>query len=391
MDTLDIYIAVGPYNKLGGIERYNVELVKALVDAGHRVSIIATEVGYPTENLESVYILRPVRIFPSLRFLTDAIRVGRLYFKFKKEHPKGLFISNGLPSLFSDICIAQSVHRQAVIFTNAREPESFKGHVWRVLRIVRPLNLAIITVEWFVVKWGAKRVVAIAFKVQRELIALYNVPEKRIAVVHSGVNASEFVRNAAIRSRIRAENGFSADDFLFLFSGNEFKRKGLAYAIEALEKIHNPKVKLVVAGKARDGAFRKMAEDQSVGERVVFIGPRSDFADWCATCDAFLFPTLDEAFGLVIVESLAAGLPVITSSAKYAGAAECMKNGFDSLLLDDPTDVSEIVSAMHRMMDEEKLRHDLGIHGRQTAEALSWEHVADGIIKAWETGRKDGA
>jgi UDP-glucose:(heptosyl)LPS alpha-1,3-glucosyltransferase len=378
--TYDICIAVGPYNKLGGIERYNVELVGALKKDGHRISIIATEIGYPTENIDEVIITRINLFFPALNFFANAVKNSWYYFKFKKRHPEGLFISNGLPSFFSDFLIAQSVHRQAVIETNARELKTIKGYLRRFLRKVRPLNGTIIFVEFFAVRFGAKRVIAIAQKVKREIIALYRIPEEKVIVVHSGVNADEFISARQSRTQIRKECGFLDEDFLFLFSGNEFKRKGLAYAIEALAEINDPRVKLIVVGRAKDGAFKNMAREYHVADRVFFMGPTDNFAGWCSACDAFLFPTLDEAFGLVIAEALSASLPVITSGPRYAGAAECMENGVDSLLLQNPTDVREILVDMKKIIEDKSFREALGRNGRKTAEALSWKRVANGIV-----------
>jgi glycosyltransferase involved in cell wall biosynthesis len=375
----DICIAVGVYDKLGGVSRYNVELTGALAKAGHRVSIVATVVGYQTENLERVIPVRTNFFLPALNFFASAVKVARIYRRFKKEHPEGLFITDGLPSFASDFMIAQSVHGQAVIVTNAREPKNLKGWIRRFLRTIRPMNIVIIFIEWFSVRFGTKRVVAIAEKVKREIVALYHPDPGRIIVVHSGVNANEFAPNPEVRTRIRTEMGFADDDFVFLFSGNEFKRKGLAYAIAALASLHNEKAKLVVAGRAKDDAFKEIAQNHGVADKVFFIGSRSDFADWCAASDAFLFPTLDEPFGLVIAEALAAGLPVITSGPHYAGAAECMKHGFDSLLLDDPTDVPLMASYMQEIMDDKTFREELATNGRKTAEGLSWERVAGEI------------
>src|ERR1700729_4119147 len=105
----DICIVAAVYNKLGGIERYNVELADALVKQGHPVSLVATAVDYPTNNLAHVTIVRTKWIFPSLTFLANAVKVSFIYRRFKKEHPDGLFIADGLPSFFCDFMIAQSV------------------------------------------------------------------------------------------------------------------------------------------------------------------------------------------------------------------------------------------------------------------------------------------
>ena len=383
--TYDICIAAGPYNKQGGIERYNVELVRALKKEGHRVHLIVTQVDYDTSNIDEVIPLRTNIPFHPLAALVNAARVSRLRADFKKRFPKGIFIVSGLPSWSADIVIMHSVHLRSVRATNAREPRTAKGFVRRFLRLVYPANAIAILNEWFLVTRGAQLLIAISEKAKKETIATYGIDERKIAVVYEGVNPADFHPDVEARRRLRKESGFSDDGFMFLFSGHEFKRKGLRYAVLALGKLHDDDVRLVVAGRDKSEAIRQMAEDLRLTGRVIFIGSRNDFSDWCAAADAFLFPTLEDAFGLVIVEAMAAGLPVITSGPAYAGAAERLKDGFNAILLDDPTDVEKMAAAMSRLVKDERLRASLGANARKAALDFSWDRTARGIVGAWES------
>lgn len=386
--SYDICIAAGAYNKMGGIERYNVELVHALAQEGHRIHLIVTQVGYDTSNVDEVTWIRIDLFFRPLTTLVRAVKSSILYFKFKREHPNGIFISDGLPSFFADIVIAQSVHRESVLATNTREPKTPKGLLRRFLRSIYPMNVALIVIEWFSTVFGAKMIVAISQKVKREILKVYRVRAEKIAVVYSAVNSEEFRVDTVTRASVRREAGFGEHDFVFLFSGHEFKRKGLRYAVAAFSKLRSTNTRLLVAGKDKSEVMRQVVKDLRLGDRVSFIGPRNDFPAWCAAADAFVFPTLEDAFGLVIVEAMASGLPVITSGPAYAGAAECLKDGIDAILLDDPTDVEEMAAEMGRLVKDERFRASLGANARKTALGLSWDRTARGIVGAWKSRTK---
>ena len=159
----------------------------------------------------------------------------------------------------------------------------------------------------------------------------------------------------------------------------------MKYAIEALAEVSDRKVKLIVAGKDSPESLREIIKNSHIEDRVFFIGARSDFQDWCAAADAFVFPTLEDIFGVVIIEAMAAGIPVITSGPAFAGACECLENGNDSLFLDDPADVKRIAFYMKQLVGDGDFCSRLGTNARKTAEGLSWDCVAGGVIKAWET------
>jgi UDP-glucose:(heptosyl)LPS alpha-1,3-glucosyltransferase len=385
MDQKKVHICVytGPFNKGGGIERYSVELVRSLIKLGYPVSIITEDVGFSTEGIVRVFKIPSKTFFNSLTLFIKAFLVsGIFFFRVKRQFPDAVFITNGSPMPVCDFYIAQSVHGKAVVLTNQREPYTAKGVIKRLLRLMRPFNVVAITLEWFVVRRGARKVIAISSRVKEQLVSFYGASPRRIAVVHSGVNSDDFIFNDAERKEVRSSYGFANDDFLFLFVGNEFKRKGLRYVLEALSRVRNTKVKLVIVGRAEDGPFKKIAQSFGISNQVFFVGHSLDVKKWYEACDAFILPTLDEAFGLVVIEAMAVGLPVIVSDAYYAGVAELISDGVDGLLLKDPTDVADIKAKMLRIIGDKHLRHVLSFHAQATARKYTYDRVAREILSA---------
>jgi len=125
-----------------------------------------------------------------------------------------------------------------------------------------------------------------------------------------------------------------------------------------------------------------------VEKRVVFTGPTEQSWKYYAASDIFLLPTLYEPFGLVILEAMAAGLPVLVS--REAGAAELVRDGTDALLLEDAGDVDEIAGKLELLLEDAGLRKRLGEEARRTALCHTWARVAQRTVKVYQRARKHG-
>lgn len=209
--------------------------------------------------------------------------------------------------------------------------------------------------------------------VKADMMRHYGIPEEKITVCYSGVNLDEFHpgNREKYRKEIRERFGIDENDTLAIFVGNPFSRKGLDYLFEALAKI--PGLKLLVCGKDDLEPYRKLAGKLGIDGRV-FYNPilTPEINKFFAAADFFAFPTLYETFGLVIVEAMASGIPVVTS--RLAGASELITDGKEGFLLERPEDPEEIAHAVRRLM--ETGIPEMGKNARETAEKLTWENSA---------------
>jgi UDP-glucose:(heptosyl)LPS alpha-1,3-glucosyltransferase len=230
-----------------------------------------------------------------------------------------------------------------------------------------------------------KRIIAISKSVKNDLVRLSGIPENDVTVIYNGVNLCEFdvAHRNTWRKKIRSDLGVRDDDFLFLFVGNDFRRKGLETLIKVLSKMPKQSTKLIVLGHdaVEQQFFVSLAGTLGLTERVFFIGHSQEVNRFYVAGDAFVFPTLYEAFGLAILEAMASGLPVITS--KAAGAAELIAHGVNGLLLDDPKDEDQLINAMRYMSENESLCRRLGESARQKAKNHSWDNVADKTLQLY--------
>lgn len=197
--------------------------------------------------------------------------------------------------------------------------------------------------------------------------ALQGCSEK-VQVIPFGLGLSRFASSplnqaAAAHWRSRTEAGF-----IFLNLGRLVGYKGQRYAIEALVRV--PKAELWIAGTGPLGdRLKVIAREFRVSERVRFLGDISDddLPGLLHACDAFVFPSIsrNEAFGLVLVEAMACGKPIIACDLESGVPCVC-RDGVNGLIV-PPEDTMALASAMNSLVDSSVLRATLSHNGVQLA------------------------
>ncbi|GAH97826.1 unnamed protein product, partial [marine sediment metagenome] len=197
-----------------------------------------------------------------------------------------------------------------------------------------------------------------------------------IIVIPNGVDLKMFnpANRPLYRDRLRQKHGISRNDLVLMFAGSDWERKGVLYVIGALSLLPRPDVKLLVVGSGDAKFYGQLAELKRVRERIIFVPHPDNLQEYYAASDVFVFPTIYEPFGLVIVEAMASGLPVITS--RVAGAADLIIDGVNGLLLRAPSNVNDLAAKIELLLSNTELRKTMGEHARETAEKLSWDRVA---------------
>ena len=187
---------------------------------------------------------------------------------------------------------------------------------------------------------GARLVIANSRMVQAEIEQHFGYPAERIHVVHNGVPPFTIPPDA--RGQTRRELGFRDEDFAVLFAGSGWERKGLRFAIEAINAARLPHAILLVAGRGKERGLPR-------SERVRFLGPVKDMPRYLAAVDAFILPTLYDPFSNACLEALAAGLPVITTA--HNGFAEIIAPGGEGEVVAQPDDIAALAGALEKWSD----------------------------------------
>ena len=154
-----------------------------------------------------------------------------------------------------------------------------------------------------------------------------------------------------------------------LFVGRDEPRKGLRVLLAAMHRL--PDLRLVVAGPVREST-RRLADS-----RTTFLGavPHEQVPELMASAACAVFPaTGGEALGLVLVEAMAAGVPVIASD--IFGYRIATDDGASALLV-PPGDPAALADRIHELMQSEDLRRDLAARGRNTAQRFDASAIAE--------------
>ncbi len=185
-----------------------------------------------------------------------------------------------------------------------------------------------------------RRVIVNSAMVGEEIRQHFQFPADRTHLVRNGIVTSRF--QGIDRGAARARFGIGSDEFILLFVGSGWERKGLHRLIGAVRRpeVQARRVRLLVVGKGR-----------SLGApaTVEFVGPIADVEQAYAAADLFVSLPIYEPSANVVIEALASGLPVITSA--HDGAAEWITPGVNGGIVTDPGDLPAVAATLLRWID----------------------------------------
>jgi UDP-glucose:(heptosyl)LPS alpha-1,3-glucosyltransferase len=218
---------------------------------------------------------------------------------------------------------------------------------------------------------GSAKIIAVSEEVKRDIVAHYSVPAEKIVVIYNGVDQNRFhpARRAEVRQSVREHWKIPLEAPLVLFVGSGFRRKGLDRIISIWKSPGLQHVFLLVVGDdTRIGRYRSWANTVAPG-RILFAGRRNDVENYYASADVVVLPAVQEAFGNVVIEGLASGLPVLVS--RDVGAAELLQGKLAQGIVnqvDDPKELEEkILLLLERSRDPVWIRE-----ARRVGEEYSW-------------------
>jgi UDP-glucose:(heptosyl)LPS alpha-1,3-glucosyltransferase len=217
-----------------------------------------------------------------------------------------------------------------------------------------------------------------------ELLKKYDIPESRIRVIHPGVSFEPFesIDKDKCRIEIRARYGLNPEDIVVLFVGMNFEIKGLELLLRGIASVVSEEsneqhgLKLLVVGKGDQKRYSVMAEKLGIGDRVVFAGVTREVEKYYLASDIFAMPSVYDTFGLVVLEAMVAGLPVIISG--NVGAKDLVDPGVNGFILSDESPLQDITKFLTLLVNRET-RMEMGESCRQVARRQSWENLSGQI------------
>lgn len=358
-----------------------VECANFLAARGHAVQVLAAEfedaVLWP--GIEKVAVPSASEI-PLLRLMGFAKKSERVLAGLNPQ--PDVHAAFGVISPPGGIMWVQSVHR-AWIEISQRE-RNLKGRIKQWVNPIHPYLLA--REKWYFQSRRYTRLIALTEQVKADLMRFYSVPAADIDILPNGYSPAEFnvARRGADRAAVRAELGFADSDQVVVFVANELERKGFGPLMRAMAKLRDKSLRLLVVGRVTPSGYIAEMRSLGIADQVKFVGPSNDVGRYYAASDAFALPTTYEAWGLVIVEAMACGLPVLTS--RLAGAAITVQEGRTGELLDNPRDVDEITMKLRKVLR----LGAAGVGGVDAIAAAAGAYRWERILSSFERFLRDG-
>jgi glycosyltransferase involved in cell wall biosynthesis len=209
--------------------------------------------------------------------------------------------------------------------------------------------------------------VAVSRYVAESAVRRLAVPSHRVEVIPNAIDVALFRPDGDRRDTVRASLALDRDIPVLVCVGRLTPQKGQDILIRALAESRNvrPNCHLLLVGDGPSRAqLQALAERCGVETQVSFLGPRWDVPDVLRASDVLILPSLHEGFGLVLVEALASGIPVVAS--RTGPASEIVREGETGFLF-TPGDPVGLARALACLLADPERRHEMGRRGRQDA------------------------
>lgn len=349
----------------GGTERDFYRTAEGLRDLGHEVHLFCGEFRVPPPKETHAHRV------PYLHFGRTAQLLSFAFLGPKAILPHRCDVLVSFGRMVSQDVLRSGGGSHRVFLEKMKQGEGALRRIWHRVSLYHRSVLAVEKLQFRPQSY--RRVLAVSQEVKREIMRTYMVPAEKIAVVYNGVDPERFHPHNRERSRarIKAQWGIPSEAPLVLFVGSGFQRKGLNRLLKVwgsplLQGIHL----LVVGEDVHWDRYRSWAVSQGQG-RVVLAGRQDNIEDYYGAADILALPAFQEAFGNVILEALASGVPVLTTMA--VGAAELLAGQLREGILVNPDDPRELQDKILAMVDHRRWSI-LTSRAREIGERWSWSN-----------------
>jgi glycosyltransferase involved in cell wall biosynthesis len=234
----------------------------------------------------------------------------------------------------------------------------------------------------------ARKIIAVSHFTKWELTNYYKIPAHKIQVIHNGVDIKKF-QPAVDKRKVKVAMGLNPGDLAIVSVGRLYARKGLFTLIESMPDIIKKfsKAKFIISGKGQSDEMHKLnsyAERLGVRGNIVFTGytPDRELPKLYQAADVFAFSTFYEHHPFAVLEALATGLPVVTTT--VGGIPETIVSGKNGYLV-EPFNPRQFSEKILRLLENPAEAQEMGKKARQTVEQqLDWRIVVKEAMKVYD-------
>ncbi len=356
-----IAVVIPKYGLLGGAEQFVAELTNRLVaSAGHDFHVYANRWEKSTAPITFHRI--PIISFP--KYLTT---LSFAYFAKRQIERNKVSLIHSHERIFA-----------ADIFTLHGIPHRY----W--VRNIRRKHMSLydLATAWvekkLVYEGNCKKFVAVSSLTKDIFLNEYKIDSRLVDVIHPGVDLHDYTKldKDAVRYDIRRELGINGAEPVILFASMNFEIKGLDNILLSLSKLKSQKrkFKLLIVGKGNIKKYTQIAQKAEISSNIIFTGPvsKEKMIKIYLSSDFYIMLSKFDTFGMVVLEAMAAGLPVIISS--NVGAKDLVREGKNGFIINNTSD-SDYIAAKIDELCNENIRNRMAEAAYQTATQNTWDHV----------------
>lgn len=209
---------------------------------------------------------------------------------------------------------------------------------------------------------------------KQRLVELYHLPASKISIVPEGIDL------AGWSQRLRKAPKLPKREFTILCVAKQFPRKRIHLLLEAVHRLksdHRLKLRIIGDGPEHE-SIKKKAKQLGLESAIAGAVPGSLAAEY-ANADLFCLPSVQEGFGIVFLEAMAAGLPIVAS--RSAAIPEVVKDGRTGLLA-RPNDCFDLAKKLKALIASPSLRRRFSKNARQEVKLYDWPLIAESFLNA---------
>jgi len=359
----------------GGAGRATLNIARELVKSGNEVDILTSSYEKKATD-EVVDGINIYRVFSKRKGIHECGFLGMLsyvifgFFKFRKlVKNKKYDVIHAFFSIPTGIItfLGKKIYGlNYIVSLRGSDVPDYDQYEFNVMhKFLKPLNRRI---------WKNAHSVVVLSKNLAE-IASKTEPKLHYKVIYNGIDMSVF----------RPMNVKKTDECIQLICVSRLlKRKGIQYLLYALSKLRYPNLKLLIVGTGNYGEeLRRLTSKLDLSERVSFHNycKNEDLPELYNRSDIFVLPSLTESFGLVFLEAMACGLPIIAT--RTGGIPEIVENGENGILV-EPGEIDELKNALDRLISDKELRQKMSRNNLLRVREFSWEKIANQYLEEYK-------
>ena len=247
----------------------------------------------------------------------------------------------------------------------------------KLLRLLNPIFTFRIVREKMLMSLADGKMICAVSEATAKEASHYMGKNNKLTYINNGVDVDKFKPTKLHAKTKECESTHKKEEFVILFVGHEFERKGLGYIIESLS-LMPCHVKLQVLGGRGSivSNYQWMASKLNVTTRVSFMGTQKKTLEFYQNADIFILPSAYEAWPLVGLEAMSCGLPVLITP--VGGVVEFLEDRINGFFIE--RSAKSIADKVNILINNHSLRMSMGKAARKTALKYSWDQIADQYI-----------